>query len=612
MMKVVGAIAAMVLVAGIIVAIGMWRGLIPVPSVLLPLLVGGGEREHTARYYPPDTLAYVWATLVPAGGQFEELQDIWERLDDSRAFRNLVDLAEDEFEEETGIDFETGVMSWIGPEFSAGLLEADWRDDEWVVAGMVGVRDENSAEAFLRDWLDYMESRHYAEFNHEIYKDFDIVVSDDGSQVYALTGDWLVFATSERGLEDVLARLAGDEEDTLASNEDFMEARSHLTERRFASAYVSLLEANDLLEDVADDTLGPSEIGWVELEAVGWITASAGVADAAVVMEVAGPSGIDYPLEVADLDDPSSMLSDETLGFVAATFDPDVDHWRASLRRYDIGDFLGPDEIEGLSEIVEALTNEFGSLGAVRLDEDDGLDVLLDLGMTATGAIIGIDLEDDLLDHLGGEVIVAVGDVDFDGSQQSVDESSVDAVVMTSYRDGHGDDLAATIDDAVDRFAAFADLDTDTRDVGADERAVVIDLDGLGVGSNAYRPGYVLHDGYLTVGSTVRSLEGVVERQNGDVNALSAEDKYQRALRLLPEQRQFIGYVDLHGIIRRLDGEELALSRDQYRVLEDSIGVLAMSSYSPHCADSSRAYECELPAGADVSRFTVVLTLFPE
>ena len=107
-------------------------------------------------------------------------------------------------------------------------------------------------------------------------------------------------------------------------------------------------------------------------------------------------------------------------------------------------------------------------------------------------------------------------------------------------------------------------------------------------------------------------MEAVVERQNGDGDALSADEEYQRALRLLPEKRQFMGYVDLHRIIRQLDGEDFDLSRDQHRVLEESIGALAMSSYSPHCAESSEPFECELPAGADVSRFTVVLTLFPE
>lgn len=611
-MKIVGAIAAMILVAVIIAAIGMWRGLIPVPSVLLPFLVGGGEPENTARYFPPDTLAYSWATLVPTGGQLQELQDIWERLDDSRAFRDLVDLAKDEFEEETGIHFETGVMPWIGPEFSVGLLEADWSQDEWVVAGMVGVRDRRAAEEFFRDWLAYMEDGHYAEFHDETYKDVDIVVSDDGQQAYALTDDWLVFATSERGLEDILARMAGDEEESLASNEHFMAARSHLSEPRFASAYFSPVAAREFLADIADEAFGSGAMGWPEWEAVEWIAASAGVVEAGVVLELATPVGIDHPLQLADLDDPSSLLSDDTLGFVAMTFDPDVDHWRGAMRRYEIGEFLSRDDIEELSEIASELAHQGGSFGEVRLDEDDGLDVLLDLGLTASAAITGIDLEDDLLDHLGGELIVAVGDVDFDESPEILEGRAVDAVVMVSYAGGRKDDLARTIDDAVDRFAGFAGVETDTRDVGADDRAVVFDLDALTGERTGYRPGYVLHQWYWTIGSTDRSLEGVVGRQNGNPNALSTSEEYQRALGFLPEQRQFLAYIDLHDIIRQLEPEDWGMSRDQYRVLEDSIGVIAVSSYSPHCAETSRAYDCEIPHGADVSRHTVVLTLFPQ
>ena len=611
-MKVAGAIVAMVLVAGIIVAVGMWRGLIPVPSVLLPALVGGGEPEHTARYYPPDTMAYFWATLVPGDGQFQELLVIWERLDDSRAFRDWVEMAQDEFEDETGIDFETGVMPWIGPEFSVGVLDADWRNEELLLAGMVGVRDEDAADAFFRDWLEYMESEEHTEFHDDTYLDFDIVVSEDGTQAYALTDDWLVFATGERGLEDILARLEGDEEDSLASNEDFMEARSQLTERRFASVYVSLVEAQDLLEDVWDEVFGASAAGWTGLEATNWVAASAGVAEAGLVMEVAAPTGIEYPLQVADLDDPAGLLGDDTLGFIAATFDPDVDRWRGAMRRYQIGDVLSPDEIDGLRGIIDTLPSEFASSGGVRLDEDDGLDVLLDLGLTVGGAMSGMDLEDDLLDHLGGEIIVAVGDVDLDGTPESLEKSTVDAVVMVSYRDGRKYDLADTIDDAVERFAAFLDLDINTRNVGADDRAVVFDLGDLGHDDLRYRPGYVLHEGYLTLGSTVRSLEGVVERQNGDGGTLSSDAEYLRALRLLPEKRQFMGYVDLHGIIQQLDADDVGLGRDQRRVLEESIGVLAMSSYSPHCGESSEPFECALPAGADVSRYTVALTLFPE
>ena len=317
-----------------------------------------------------------WCRLV---GQLEEFRDIWERLDDSRAFRDVVDTVQEEFEDETGIDFETGVMSWIGPEIAVGLLEADWRREEWVVAGMVGVRNGGAAEEFFRDWLAYMEDEQYTEFHDETYEGFDIVVSRDGLQAYALTDDWLVFATSERGLEDILARIAGDEEDSLASNEHFMEARSQLPDRRFASLYFSPVEARDLLEDIAAEAFGSRELVRVEWGVVDWIATSAGVVEGSIVLEVASPIGIEYPLELADLNDPSSLLSDDTLGFVAMTFDSDVDHWRDAMRHYEIGEFLSPDEIDELSEVVGEFTDNYESLNRVRLDEDDGLDVLLDL-----------------------------------------------------------------------------------------------------------------------------------------------------------------------------------------------------------------------------------------
>lgn len=287
-----------------------------------------------------------------------------------------------------------------------------------------------------------------------------------------------------------------------------MEARSQLTERRFASAHLSLVEAENFLEDVWDETFELSGGGWTGPEGTNWVAASAGVAEAGVVVEVASPAGIDYPLEVADLDDPARILSDDTLGFAAATFDPNVDHRRAGLRRYEIGGFLGPDEIDGLREIVDAISNEFGSIGVVRLDEDDGLDVLLDLGLSITSVITEIDLEDDLFDHLGGEIIAAIGDVDCDGSLQTMETNAFDAVVTVSYLDGRKDDLADTIDDTVERFAAFADLNTGTPDVGADDLAVAFDLEGLIDEVVDYRPGYVLHEGYLALGSAERALEG--------------------------------------------------------------------------------------------------------
>ena len=545
-------------------------------------------------------------------GQFDDLQKVWERFNKSRAFRDLVEMAQDDFEEETGIDFEQGVMPWIGPELSVGLLDADWEYEEWVLAGMVGVRDKEAAERFLDDWLDYMEDEWHTEFGADTYRGFDILVSVDGAQAYALTNDWLVFATDERALEDILARVAGEEDDSLGSGDLFQEARSYLADRRFASVYLSVGEAEDLLEDLSDEMFGSEGVVWAEGDDVEWIAASMGLVESGIVMEVAAPVGIDDPLEIADLGDPSGFLPNDTLGFVAITFDPDVGRWRRALRQYELGDVFAPEDIDGLNEAIGVLAGETRSLRVDGLDADDDLDVVLDLGLDAIGELTGIDLEDDLLDHLGGELIVAVGDVNVAELSRNPGGNAVDGVVMVSYLDGRKEDLGDTIDSAVGRMAAYAGVETDRLDVGADDRAVVLELDSVDDELMGYQPGYVLHDGYLTLGSTDDALEGLVGLQNGGGRTLSADEEYMRAVGWLPEKKQFLGYLDLHRIIRQVDGEDVGLSRDEYRVLEESIGAVAMSSYSPHCTDVSAAFECELPVGADVWRYTAVLTLFPE
>ena len=80
--KIIGAIAAVLLMSVAIVAAGMWQGFVPVPGLLLALLAGAKDSEHSARYYPPDTLAYAWATLLPGGGQYADMRQVWDRFND--------------------------------------------------------------------------------------------------------------------------------------------------------------------------------------------------------------------------------------------------------------------------------------------------------------------------------------------------------------------------------------------------------------------------------------------------------------------------------------------------------------------------------------------------
>ena len=126
-LKILGAIAATAVVAVIAAGLLMYFRVIPIPGTILALLAGAKPPEYSARYYPPDTLAYAWVTLLPGDGQTDDMRDIWERFNEFRDFRRLVDELQDDFEDETGIDFETDVMPWIGPEASIAFMDFNSR-----------------------------------------------------------------------------------------------------------------------------------------------------------------------------------------------------------------------------------------------------------------------------------------------------------------------------------------------------------------------------------------------------------------------------------------------------------------------------------------------------
>ena len=214
---------------------GVWQGFIPVPGPLVALLAGAKEPEHSARYYPPDTLAYVWVTLLPAGGQHEDMREVWERFNDYSAFAELVDGLKLELTEDTGIDFDTEIAPWIGPELAAAVIEIEGIDgialddgleawDNVTIASTIGVRDREAAADFLDKWLEYLAEESEADFRSRSYRDFDTWVDESKYQAYALTDDWLVYATDEGALKEILDRIE-DGGNALADDANFAAAR---------------------------------------------------------------------------------------------------------------------------------------------------------------------------------------------------------------------------------------------------------------------------------------------------------------------------------------------------------------------------------------------------
>ena len=595
--KILAGIAAVAVVVVVAAGLAMYFRLIPIPGPILALLVDAKEPEHSARYYPPDTIAYGWITLVPGEGQVGNMEDIWSRFNEYPGFRDFVDELKVDFLTETGINLEEEVMPWIGPEISAGLIDFDLDRDSPTAAITIQVRDEDTARNFLEKWREYMQDETGADFDTGSHRGATTWADDSAHQAYGLTGDWLVYATDESILHSVLDRIDGNTDGSLADETKFQAARAALPERRFHSGYVDYQQALDLLGDAAGDfgpvvpgVIGP---GTFAESAPEWIAMSGSWVERGVVVEMVSPSVTDFGLEVSELQNPASLLPDSTLGFIAASFDPNVDNWRKALAEYDLRDVLPePYLLDEINNNLAGMTPD----GATPLDNDATLADALDLGFGLAKQFTGIDLETDFFGHLAGEMIVAVNEFDFEAVSDDPTANAVDATVMLSYLEEGEDGLADTMGEVAGLLEMHVRLAANRTDVGAESAAVVFDLGILGIGEIAYRPGYVLHDQYLTIGSTEDALSAIVDAQNGNSLNLAADPEYQRAAGHLMADRQFLGYINVNSIVNQLDADDLGIEAERVRVMQEGLGAVAFGS----------------ALGTEYSRTVAVLTLLPE
>ncbi len=598
--KILAGIAAVVVVVVVAAGLAMYFRLIPIPGPILALLVEAKEPEYSARYYPPDTLAYGWITLIPGEGQVGNMEDIWSRFNEYPGFRDFVDELKVDFLTETGINVEEEVMPWIGPEISAGLIDFDFDQESPTAAITIQVRDEDAAKKFLEKWREYMQDETGAAFDTGSHRGATIWADDSVHQAYGLTSDWLVYATDESVLRSVLDRMDGDADASLAEESKFLAARAALPERRFHSGYVDYQQALDLLDDAAGNfgpvvpgVIGP---GTFAESAPEWIAMSGGWVERGIVIEMVSPTVTDFGLEVDGLQNPARLLPDDTLGFMAASFDPNVDNWRKALSEYDLRDVLpDPQMLDEINANLIGMTPD----GVPPLDDDATVADALDLGFSLAKQFTGIDLETDFFGHLAGDMIVAVSEFDFEAVSDDPTANAVDATVMLSYLEEGKDGLTDTMGEVVDLLEMHVGLEANRVDVEAESAAVVFDPGVLGMmmgGEIAYRPGYVLHDRYLTIGTTVEALSSIVARQKGEGANLASDAEYQRAASHLMTNRQFLGYINVSSIVHQLDAHELGIEPERLQVIQEGLGAVTFGS----------------TLGTEYGRTVVVLTLLPE
>ena len=568
-------------VVGVSVAVGAVGGAVYFGVVSLPFPLRAAEPEKSARLYPPDVVAYSWMSLSPGIGQLRDMGDTLSRLEDLPEFERLRDDAADGFEDNFGLDFEDDVMPWLGASASLALFDID--EDPVETAGTVEIRDRPAAEDALEKRLDFVEDARGADFARDFDGDFKVWSDENAREFYALSDDLMIFANSRSAMRAVIRRAGGETERTLAASDRFQQARSAMPSRRFMSAY---LDVDELM-----DTLWAGELGFDDAAAYGdcvgeffptpdWLAGSAGWVERGVVFDFVAPSSDSFALPPAPpLADAAAWLPSDTVGFFALSFDPVLDNWRAALADYAIEDLAGcfPEAYEYADMMGVDVSGDFSDL--------------LDEALDALDTFLGMDVESDLLDNLGGQMAAAVGGFDFGAVSDNPTQAPVHAAAALSHREGAGGGLQNLIDDLAEDAYHDYGLQFQEADVGAERPAMIYPIEGT-----RYAPGAVVSGGFLTIATTRRALRDIADVQAGRESALSSDPEYARALSHLPSDRSWLLYIDLRRLADGIDRADANMTRDQMEALETVAGAIAIS------ATESDGFD----------RTTMVVTLFAE
>ena len=574
-----------------VVIVLMFVGVIPAPDFVVARLTGAKPPEYSARYYPRDTLAYYWLTLTPGDGQLSDSREIFQFLNEYTVFEDWLDEIQDDFEEETSIDFDAEVRPWIGVDFSAALIDFDVDNEEIEAAATVAVRDREAAAEFLDDWLDYLEDESGSDFDEDSSGEFEIWIDENNPQAYALSDNLLVVATSEDVLDDVINRVEGDGRNSLADVNNFAAARNALPERRFTSLYLNAQSIwDELYEELSNfDGWAVAGFGDIEENLPEWMAASAGWVEQGLVVESITPAEAPGVYGSPKKGDPAGLLPANTLAYIAVAFDPDIDAWRAELRNQEMTDVIPEfsSSVDDFNDELAFLADEMGLPEPPKLRRTSELDDALDLGLWWISELVGIDFESDFFDYLDGELVLSVSDLDLERLAEDPNRYPVDATAMLSYHSENANSLAETMENIADFIEDELDLDSDTVSVRTGSYATIFELP-----ESRYEPGYMMLGNYLAFGTTEDALKDLASSDN----RLAMDQEYRRGMSHISGEWEFLAYLDLRSITGQIDFADIDLSRAQRKLLQEVFGVAAFSLYQD----------------GDYSRSKFVLTLFPD
>ena len=205
----------------------------------------------------------------------------------------------------------------------------------------------------------------------------------------------------------------------------------------------------------------------------------------------------------------------------------------------------------------------------------------MDLALGFVDLGTGLDLEADLFDHLGGQLVLVAHGPDREGS-------SVEGVAALSYRPLSRNALAGTIDGIAKGISSLTGVSIQELDWGAAGAAPA-------TGDGKPSLGYVLHGGFVTLGTGAGALETTVAVQQGTRDDVSGTAQYRRTVEHIPSDPLLLAYVDLARVIDRIGSRGTGSDDGPLSMLSGWLGPMALG----------------VGTDGDYSRATLVLSLLP-
>lgn len=333
-----------------------------VGAALLALPACGGKTDETTRaagITPATAVAFLSVNLDPSIEQKRNLLSL------ARRFPDAPDEVRGEFEDardgllaemlaDTGLDFERDVKPWLGNEVAVAVLPGPADGDEPLFVALVESDDDDKAKAAL----DKAARDEGFEGSYRIIDDFAVISAAEDDE-------------GEKAALDQIAAQAGKDDGGLAEAEAF----------------------TDVVDELAGDRL---VLGWMNFKRLEELMGGA-----------AGAGGLIEPFTRA------AANAD------GVAFDLHVEKAAIVLQGVAAAKAEGNGEQPELTRSLPAATLAALTLFNVRAGAAQALEGLAQFAgdfLYGFEDQTGLDLEDDLLSWMGGEMVVAVGPVREGGS----------------------------------------------------------------------------------------------------------------------------------------------------------------------------------------------------